>query len=313
MSVVLGEDGRFLFPGVASEATLRFTRGDGVNAVLAVAADRGGEVIVELGRSNARRARRAVRAQLDQYEGIVTEVGESSISLEAAGKGLVTIQVDEETEIRRASRIIALTDIEPGDRVHVKATPDGEEILARVIMLQREAGEDEGEEDGARVELEGILLTVSEEEIEIDAAGRGPTLVTIDESTFIRKGNRSFTPADLEEGWRVHVKGVRDGESIRAIEIMVQNTGNGSDGGNGGGTAKVELEGPIFSVSDSEIVVDAAGKGRTTAVIDSKTQIRHGNRKLTPADLKSGDRVHVQAVKEGDTLVARKITLQRPA
>ncbi|MCA1732040.1 MAG: DUF5666 domain-containing protein [Acidobacteria bacterium] len=319
MSIILAADGHFLFAGVPNDATLRFARvSDGIDAALAVNGQDGGELVVELGRSSASRARRAVRAQLDQYEGLVTELAADSLTMDAAGKGSVVILVNEDTEIRRANQVITLEEIEVGDRIHVKAKEEEGDVVAKVVMLQ---SGDDSEDDGSngvtgRLELEGKLLAVSETEVEIDAAGRGPVVVEIDEYTVIRKGNRSYAPADLMVGWRVHIKAVGDGESVRAIEIMVQNT-NIDDGDDGGGedpgATKVELEGLILTVSATEISVDAAGKGPTTAIIDDGTVIRSGNENLAPEDLKPGDRVHVKAERDGEDLVARTIILQRPA
>lgn len=318
MSIVLGAEGHFLFAGVPNDATLRFVRvTDGIDAAMAVNGRDGGELVVELGRSSASRARRAIRAQLDQYEGLVTELAADSLTMDAAGKGSVVILVNEDTEIRRANQMITLEEIEVGDRIHVKAKEEEGDVVAKVVMLQSDDSEDdEGTGVTGRLELEGKLLAVSETEVEIDAAGRGPVVVEIDEYTVIRKGNRSYAPADLMVGWRVHIKAVGDGESVRAIEIKVQNTNidDGDDGdGEGPGATKVELEGLIVTVSATEITVNAAGKGPTTAIIDDGTVIRFGNKKLTPEDLKQGDRVHVKAERDGEDLVARTIMLQRPA
>jgi len=321
MSMVLGAEGHFLFAGVPSDATLRFVRvSDGIDASIAVNGE-GEQMVVELGRGSASRARRAVRAQLDQYEGLVTELAADSITMDAAGKGEVVILVNEETEIRRANQLLTLEDLEVGDRIHVKADEEDGDVIAKFVMLQSGEGTGSGDGNGVtgRLELEGKLLAVSETEVEVDAAGRGPLVVTIDEYTVIRKGNQSYAPADLQVGWRVHVKAAGDGESLRAIEIKVQNTntddGDDGDGGDEGpGAMKVELEGKVVSVSATEITVDAAGKGPTTAIIDEDTVIRHGNKKLTPEDLKEGDQVHVKAERDGeDDLVARTIMLQRPA
>ena len=328
MSLTLGAEGHFLFAGVPEDATLRFVRAsDGIDASIAVNGE--SQLVVELARGGASRARRAVRAQLDQYEGLVTGLADDSITMDAAGKGEVVVLINEETEIRRANQLLTLEDLEVGDRIHVKAGEEDGDVVAKFVMLQGGQGEGSGGENGVtgRLELEGKLLAVSETEVEVDAAGRGPLVVSIDEYTVIRKGNRSYAPEDLQVGWRVHVKAVGDGESIRAIEIKVQNTntddGDDGDGGDDGGddgdddgpgAVKVELQGTIVSVSATEITVNAAVWGPTTAVIDEDTVIRHGNKKLTPADLKEGDQVHVKAESDGeDGLVARTIMLQRPA
>jgi hypothetical protein len=50
----------------------------------------------------------------------------------------------------------------------------------------------------------------------------GHHVLTRATETSIRKGNRSLTLEDLEEGDQVHVRGVFDGEDVFAFEIKLQ-------------------------------------------------------------------------------------------
>lgn len=79
----------------------------------------------------------------------------------------------------------------------------------------------------------------------------------------------------------------------------------------GVGHPGVEIEGLVVSISETQLVVRSSRGETVTFVIDEKTVIRHGNQVLTTADLKPDDRVHVKAKREGETLLAIEIKLQR--
>ncbi len=166
-----------------------------------------------------------------------------------------------------------------------------------------------GEAGQAKRELEGPITAISATSITVNDASSGSQTAAIAETTVIRKGNATLTPADLNVGDRVHVKAsVGADGTLTAFEIMLQN------GDTTGGQTK-ELEGPITAVSDTSISVMNASTARPeTAAITATTVIRKGNKALTPADLKVGDRVHVKTATNADgTLTATEIMLQNPA
>jgi hypothetical protein len=158
-------------------------------------------------------------------------------------------------------------------------------------------------------ELEGLITEISATSITVNDASSGPQTAAITPTTVIRKGNKTLTSADLKVGDRVHVKAsVGTDGTLTAFEIMLQN------GDTTGGQTK-ELEGLITAVSDTSITVMNASTAKPeTAAITPTTVIRKGNKSLTPADLKVGDRVHVKTTTNGDgTLTATEIMLQNPA
>ncbi len=314
MELVLAADGRFLFSGVPEDAEIRFSRSsDGISASYQLGrAD--GELYLEVTRNSARRSRaRPVTARATQLEGLILEVSDTSISVNAAGKGNTVAVIDADTVIRKGNQPLTPADLSVGDRVHIVAQPEGDTFIAKIITLQMDLDGSE-ERERQEIELEGLILTASETEIQVDAAGRGPTVVAITPETLIRKGHRLMTPDELEEGWRVHVKASQGEDGLEARLIIVQNM-NGNGGGEEGGeeeSPEVQLEGKIVSISATAIVVDAAGMGETEAAINGDTVIRKGNKSLTVGDLHEGDRVHVKATREGESLIAREIKLQNP-
>jgi hypothetical protein len=312
MELVLRADGRFLFSGVPDDAEIFFSRSaDGISASYQLGRI-DGALYLEVSSHGVRRSRgRPVTARATQLEGLILEVDDTSISVNAAGKGNTVAVINDETVIRKGNELLTPADLSVGDRVHIVAQPEGETFIAKSITLQMDA--DGSEERGRQeTELEGLILAASGTEIEIDAAGRGPVTVAIGPETLIRKGNRLMTPDQLEEGWRVHVKASSVEGVLTARLIIVQNM-NGNGGGEGGeGSPEVQLEGTIVSISADAIVVDAAGVGETEAAIDGDTVIRKGNMRLEASDLREGDRVHVKAIRDGESLIAREIRLQNP-
>ena len=226
MEALLAPDGRFVFAGVPEKAEIRFRRADGIDVSYRLGPGDATGLVIEISKSGAKRGRkRAVIGRSLQFEGLVVAATEESIVLDAAGKGIVTVQIAESTQIRKGNRILSASELETGARIHVMARPEGDAVVAQLVLVQKTAGdgEDEESDDESGVELEGLILEISPSSITVDAAGRGPTTARIDSSTKIRRGNTSLTAEDLEPGDRVHVKAKKVGEELLAKLILLQN------------------------------------------------------------------------------------------
>lgn len=309
MAMVLGADGRFVLSGIPGDAMIRFGRAsDGIAASYALQGSKGSDLVIELAKSTAKRGRMrpSQSPKLMQLEGTILEVGEGTLTMQAAGKGVVTVVVDESTSIRKGYTAVPFADLAIGDRIHVVAEPQAEgDPLAKSIVLQNPSS--------GKAELEGLILELGENGFRLDDASRGEVDVLVDEGTVIRKGNRVYDLSQLLVGDRVHVKAVETEDGFLAREIMIQARANDDDDDDGDDeeeNTSVELEGKILEISAESITVDAAGKGPTTAAITEETVIRKGNRVLSADDLKAGDRVHVKAEEAGEELIAREIKLQ---
>ncbi|HUP63650.1 MAG TPA: DUF5666 domain-containing protein [Thermoanaerobaculia bacterium] len=309
MEALLAADGQFVFAGVPEEAEIRFRRADGIDVSYSLGRGDATGMVIEISKSGAKRGRkRAVIGRSLQFEGLVVTATKESIVLDAAGKGIVTVQIVDSTQIRKGNRIVSATDLEAGARIHVMARPEGDGVVALLILVQGEAG-GEGEPE-AKVEIEGIVLAVVDRTITVDAAGKGALEISVPGGIEIRKGNRSYELSELQPGWRVHVRATRTENGLVAELILVQETGGDGKDEEGEDESRVELEGLILEISPTSITVEAAGRGPTTARIDSSTKIRRGNTSLTAEDLKAGDKVHVKAERVGDELLAKLIILQ---
>jgi hypothetical protein len=84
---------------------------------------------------------------------------------------------------------------------------------------------------GASVEIEGTIASRGVTTILVHQQGRKDFVCQVNRVTKIRKGNKSYTFSQLQNGWRVHVKGTALPNSISSVactatarEIKVQNT-----------------------------------------------------------------------------------------
>jgi len=77
-------------------------------------------------------------------------------------------------------------------------------------------------------EIEGIVQSVDAggNSLTVQDQRLGMVMVKVDSSTVIRKGQMPVALADIQMGWRVHVKALKQGDGTNlATEIIVQNMG----------------------------------------------------------------------------------------
>ena len=227
--------GRFAFVSLSANSArlttfstgnlnLLFTRGDGINASGSVSSS-ASNVLVYLQKTQASIV--ATGQSKRELEGLITAISSSSITVDdASTHGPVTAAIAPTTVIRKGNQTLSATDLKVGDRVHVKASVEGDgSLTAFEIMLQQSSSDDGG---GQTRELEGLITAVSQTSITVNNASTGgPVTAKITSDTVIRKGNTRLTPSDLKVGDRVHVKTTANSDgSLTAKEIMLQNPGD---------------------------------------------------------------------------------------
>ena len=141
-----------------------------------------------------------------------------------------------ETAVREGNRSRNIEDVTEGRHVHVKGVwlpmeGSTQPVLAHEIKLQGDEGEDGGPGKsacaaGTKVEVEGTISAKSGSTITVNQQGKGPFACEVG-SARIRKGNTTYTVAQLQPGWRVHVSGTGLGDSggtcrVAADEVKVQ-------------------------------------------------------------------------------------------
>jgi hypothetical protein len=154
--------------------------------------------------------------------------------------GRTVVARPSETAVREGNRSRNIEDVTQGRHVHVKGVwlpMDGavQPVLAHEIKLQGDQGEEIGGSPGpnksacaagAKVEVEGTISSKSGSTITVNQQGKGLFACEVG-SARIRKGNTTYTVAQLQAGWRVHVSGTGLGDSggtcrVAADEVKVQ-------------------------------------------------------------------------------------------
>ena len=176
-----------------------------------------------------------------EIEGNVTQV----IALNPTGdsrfliNGHTVVARPGATAVREGNRSRNIEDVTLDRHVHVKGTwlpMEGsiQPVLAQEIILQGDDGQDVTTPDpgktncgtGQKMEVEGPISAKSGSIITVNQQGKGLFACEVGSAT-IRKGNTTYTLAQLQEGWRVHVSGTATGLSgnvcnVSASEVKVQ-------------------------------------------------------------------------------------------
>lgn len=178
-----------------------------------------------------------------EIEGLVEQV----LALDPAGEsrwvidGHTVVARPGETAIREGNRARAVSDVSVGRRVHVKgvwlsADAKGQPVLAQEIMLQGPAGSPGPMPPptttmcptGPNTQVEGLIESKASSSLIVRQQGKGDFQCDVSAGTRIRKGNTTYTFAQLQPGWRVHVSGQGMGSAmggmcrVSADEIKVQ-------------------------------------------------------------------------------------------
>jgi hypothetical protein len=169
---------------------------------------------------------------------------ESIVALNPAGDSTFVIDGRQvvarpgETAIREGNRARTVGDVTVGRQVHVKGTfmsstdRGSQRVLAQEIKLQGGDATNAPNPSascaaGANAEVEGIITGKGSASVTVRQQAKGDFLCLVSGATRIRKGNTTYTFAELQSGWRVHVKGTQQGLSgsacqVSASEIKVQ-------------------------------------------------------------------------------------------
>ena len=229
MTAHLGADGQFAFAGVPDGAELVFQRAtDGVNATLRLESA-SGHVLIDLAKTEAKkggRRRAAGSSKTYQFEGLLESASATQVVVNTA-REQVTIALTEATLIRRGGTPLTAADLVAGLRVHVKALKVSAGFTAVQIVVQGYEDDDENDEDRPSVsEYEGTVVSASATELVIFSSKKKEETFVVTADTDIRKGNTPVLAADIQPGWRVHVKASssEDGATKTAQRVIVQNT-----------------------------------------------------------------------------------------
>lgn len=231
MSTLLGPDGRFTFAGVPGEAELRFMRDDGIDARLGVpAAARA--FVIELNGSSAKagKKRAAPGVVPIEIEGVIKTAAPGSLVITTSHKDDVTVVLTDATVIRHGQTAVAAADLQPGDRVHVKAAVKDDVKTALEVIVQNQGEDDDENEDqgGATMTANGAVKSVGATSLVVSSASKGDVTVQVVASTIIKKQGVHITLAEIKAGDEVNAMGKRiDDHTLEARQIEVRGKGKG--------------------------------------------------------------------------------------
>lgn len=311
MTTTLAQDGQFTFASVPENGILDFYRADdGISASLTLDQS-SGFFAIELSKNQAKKSakRRGVKVgeKVSEFEGLIRSATAEQIVVFTSHKEEVTINLTEQSIIRKGGEILTFEALLVDTRVHVKARPvTGEQggWDAVLVIVQREEDDDDGDDDGDEVvvrEHEGIVRAIAADQIVVYTSKKKEETFVITADTIIRKGGTILTPEQIVVGNRVHVKATtaEDGTST-AVQIIVQNTQG----------EEVELEGEVLAVGAADLSVQTAD-GVMTVQVNNGTQIRKSGSKISLADIEVGDTVEVEGRRVDETTVlAKKISVE---
>jgi Domain of unknown function (DUF5666) len=149
-------------------------------------------------------------------------------------------------------------------------------------------------------EFEGTVKSAAAGSLVVTDVRRGDVTFTINGATVIRKGQAPVAITDLKAGDRVHVRAQKSNDAWIASLVIVQNTQNGGD--DDGEHEAFEFEGVVKSLTDTALTLTTEHGDITLGVTSATT--------FQPAKPVAGNRVHVRAQKQGDSLVALLVMVQ---
>jgi hypothetical protein len=219
MTTRLGADGQFVFAGVPEGAELVFQRAsDGIDATLRL--DSTSEhVVVDLAQTTAKKGRRrAAGTRTIELEGLLRSASATEVVIDTARQAGITVGLTPQTVLRRGATTLTAADLVAGMRVHIKAVQGTDALTAVSLIVQDDADDDELPTSR---EFEGTVVSSSATELVIHDSHKQEVTFVIDASTVIRKGDTPVLAADIQAGWRVHVKSTTGADGTNTARLVI--------------------------------------------------------------------------------------------
>ena len=192
---------------------------------------------------------------------------------------------------RGADAMLTISGISADDRLEIAVTLNGRDV--RLESSRRVSGG-----NGVLVNGRVDSLDASARTLRVDGS-----LVVVQPSTVIRHGNRTFSFADLRVGDHVIVKGSRNGATVTATEIKVNQGGEGDDDNDGDDDNETEVRGTISLLIGTcpGLTFMVAG---TPVVTNASTRFEEG----ACSTLRNDMRVEVEGIRRNDgSLLATEV------
>ncbi|MEZ5317819.1 MAG: DUF5666 domain-containing protein [Vicinamibacterales bacterium] len=309
-TTMTGSRGEFLLTGVPEgTAELRFT-GAALDASLAIASVRDGQMIeisvAIAGNTATVSSERRSGIGEEEIEGVVDAVGTGG-TFTIAGRQVTT---DAATVFRQGTAPAGFAALAAGQRVRVKGRTVGSSLLAVDVDI-RVADDDRPGTEPAEVETTGV----------IDALSGSADAFSFRIGSLEFRGDRTtvFVEAagfaGLANGVTVEVKGVRDaGGVVRLTRVHLEDEGAGGAAGDDDrddddGADAGRSTGTLSAVAGSGSALTLTIGGRTVTTSAATEVRRRGDR--VPLDvLQIGMVVEVEGSTSGGAVLARKLTIE---
>jgi len=224
-----------------------------------------------------------------EFHGQVTAIDGTTLTV-----GDRTVTVTDATVIRQNGANVALSAIAIGSFVEI----DGALQADGTVLARRISIEDEQHEAG-RVALVGALTAIDGNKLTV-----GGVLVTLSASTEILRGDVKVDASTLKIGDRLLVRGqVQADQSIAATRVRVLGDDDQEE-------EDFHVTGEVTAVSSDRGTFSI---GDTLMAVDAHTQFEGFGGPASLADLKVGDRVDAEVVKQADgSLLAKEVRRFHP-
>jgi len=284
--------GQFQLTSVPAGTVVLVFNGVGANAQLNLGSIPAGTTVtinVVVNGTSAELQQKTVNGDTE-IEGRIESIAGSTLKVSGH-----TVLVTSSTVIRHGDTAMTLSQLEVGQRVHVKGNTSGTgataTTTATTILVQNF-------NTAVPVNLEGTVsgLTGTASAFQFTLAGR---TVKGDATTEFKGGGRSPSFADLSNGDEVHVKGTLREGFVQAERINLDDDDDDAD--------EFEAEGAVSGVSGTcpSITFTLAGK---TIRTNASTEFKHG----PCSSIASGDTVEVEGTLQTDgSVLAKKVEIEK--
>lgn len=261
----------------------------------------------------------------------LTNVSGYSSMLSNSGSGnTVRVYFDNQTSIQYEGQGYRPEDLERGDEVDVRVEESGNQLVADVVTVVRDAspgtsGSYPDDSYGTTVTGTVRYIDTSRRTIELDRGyGNGILVVEYDDRTPVSWNGRTYNPADLERGDEVQVRITNLGnDRYRAETISVVRSVSGNTGGGISGDSQTStIRGTVRNVDTARrtIELDAVtgitgfntGVGSTIVIqYPSNATIEVNGRGYPVSGLERGDVIEARVDRSGSAYIAERLVLVR--
>ncbi len=216
--------------------------------------------------------------------GTVSSVGSNFFVL-TTRKGSLTLSVDSQTDIQKSGNVVSLSSLLLGDRAEVKYVASGSGLYALQVR---------GDDPDDR-EVKGLVTSVD--------VGAGTFTVNgmtfeVRSETSIERDDVLIGLSDLAVGNFVEVKYILDGTDLVAISVEVK-------------VQKKKVAGTVVAVDTTAMSLTLQVNGSPMVFcVDSGTEIKKGERRVSLGDLAPGDVAKVEYIQTASCNLAREVEVE---